>query len=56
MKRLLDPLMIPKPAVAGVSGKGVVWIRPVIAVNVAYRGHAADGSLRHSTFKGVHED
>ena len=56
LKQRLDPLAIDKPSIAGLKGKGVVWTRPEIRVEVEYRGRTTDGSLRHPSFKGVRED
>ena len=47
LKQRLDPLAIDKPPIAGLKGKGVVWTRPEIRVEVEYRGRTTDGSLRH---------
>ena len=56
LKERLDPLAIDKPPIAGLKGKGVVWTRPEIGVEVECRGRTSDGSLRHPSFKGVRED
>ena len=56
MKRQLDRLVSSKPPIAGLKGKGVVWTKPEIRVEVEYRGRTAEGSLRHPSFKGVRED
>lgn len=34
----------------------VTWVKPVLVAEVSYRTVAADGSLRHPSFKGLRED
>lgn len=34
----------------------VVWVKPVVVAEVAYRGKSKDGSLRHPSFRGLRED
>lgn len=36
--------------------RGVVWVRPVLVAQVAYRGWTSDGLLRQAAFKGLRED
>lgn len=54
-KRLMS-ILIEKPAVAGVAKKGMRWVEPVLAAEVAYRAWTDDGKLRHASFKGVRDD
>ena len=56
LKQRLDPLATDNPPIAGLKGKGVVWTRPEIRVEVEYRGRTTDGSLRHPSFKGVRDE
>jgi bifunctional non-homologous end joining protein LigD len=56
LKRQLDRLMVSKPPIAGLKGKGVVWTKPEIRVEVEYRGRTSDGQLRHPSFQGVRVD
>ena len=56
MKRQLDRIIISNPPIAGLKGKGIIWTKPEIQVEVEYRGRTSDGSLRHPSFKGVRED
>ncbi|MHC2296189.1 non-homologous end-joining DNA ligase [Rhizobium mongolense] len=37
----------------GKAFPGVRWVRPLVTVNVAYRGRTGDGLLRHPSFKAV---
>ncbi|WP_210482876.1 non-homologous end-joining DNA ligase [Microvirga antarctica] len=55
LKRL-KPLVTMRPPVAGAGGKGVVWTKPKIRVEVEYRGWTADCQLRHPSFKGIREE
>jgi bifunctional non-homologous end joining protein LigD len=34
----------------------VVWVRPELVAEVAYRGWTSDGLVRHASFKGLRED
>jgi bifunctional non-homologous end joining protein LigD len=34
----------------------VVWVKPVVVAEVAYRAKSKDGSLRHPSFRGIRED
>jgi bifunctional non-homologous end joining protein LigD len=56
MKRQLDRLIVSKPPISGLKGKGVVWTKPKIRVEVQFRGRTSDGHLRHPSFKGMCED
>ncbi len=49
-------ILIDKPAVAGVTKKGMRWVEPVLAAEVAFRAWTNDGKLRHASFKGVRDD
>ena len=54
-KRLMS-IAVEKPAVAGVPKKGMRWVEPVLAAEVAFRAWTCDGMLRHASFKGVRDD
>ncbi len=54
LRRKLDRLRIDKPAVK-ISRKGVVWVRPKLAAEIAFRGWTHDQKLRHASYKGVRE-
>jgi bifunctional non-homologous end joining protein LigD len=51
LKRQLNRLIVSKPPIADLKGKGVVWTKPEIRVEVEYRGRTTDGSLRHPSVK-----
>ena len=54
-KRLMS-IAVEKPPVAGVPKKGMRWVEPVLAAEVAFRAWTGDGMLRHASFKGVRDD
>ena len=59
MRSLLErfaPLVQKRCAVAGVTAKGAVWMRPELRAEVNYRGLTTTGELRHASFKGLRED
>jgi bifunctional non-homologous end joining protein LigD len=56
LRRQMDELVIPKPAVAAGRRKDVVWITPALVAEVEYRAWTADGKLRHASFKGLREE
>lgn len=35
--------------------KGVIWVKPKLAVEIAFRGWTHDEKLRRASFKGVRE-
>ena len=39
-----------------VQTKGVVWVKPTLVAQVAYRGWSSDGVLRHASFKALRAD
>jgi bifunctional non-homologous end joining protein LigD len=41
------------PAVAGVTKKGMRWVKPVLAAEVTYRAWTGDEKQRHASFKCV---
>jgi bifunctional non-homologous end joining protein LigD len=56
LRRRLMSILIEKPAVAGATKKGMRWVEPAIAAEVAFRAWTGDGKLRHASFKGVRDD
>ncbi len=54
LRRKLDCLRVEKPAVK-ISHKGVVWVRPNLAAEIAFRGWTHDQTLRHASYKGLRE-
>lgn len=56
LRRRLMSILIEKPTVAGVAKKGIRWVEPTIAAEVAFRAWTNDGKLRHASFKGVRDD
>ncbi len=54
LKRRLDRIRVDKPAV-NIKRKGVVWVRPKLAAEIAMRGWTREGRLRHASFKGVRD-
>lgn len=44
----------PLPAVPKTrSYRDVIWVRPIVTVEIAYRERTGDGLLRHPSFKGI---
>jgi bifunctional non-homologous end joining protein LigD len=58
--RLLKPLRVSGPGtiseLTAPQRKGVVWVRPALVAQIAYRAWTADNLLRHAAFKGLRED
>lgn len=54
LRRQLDRIRVPSPAVR-MARKGVVWVRPKLVAEIAYRGWTHDDKLRHASFKGLRE-
>lgn len=55
LRRQLDRIKAASPPARGVSKKGVVWVKPKLAGEIAYRGWTHDEKLRHASFKGLRE-
>lgn len=53
--RQFEPLQAVVPPVHRGSEKGVVWLKPKLAAEIAYRGWTHDEKLRHASFKGLRE-
>ncbi|PZR86543.1 MAG: ATP-dependent DNA ligase [Stutzerimonas stutzeri] len=54
LRRRLEDLRVEAP-VASARRKGVVWTRPELVAEVAYRGWTGDMKLRHASYKGLRE-
>lgn len=55
LRKQLDRITATSPPARGVSRKGVVWVKPKLAAEIAYRGWTHDDKLRHASFKGLRE-
>ncbi|MGE7469218.1 non-homologous end-joining DNA ligase [Bosea sp. NPDC003192] len=55
LRKQLDRIKAATPSARGVSKKGVVWVKPKLAAEIAYRGWTHDDKLRHASFKGLRE-
>lgn len=55
LRKQLDRLASGKPPIA-LKRKGVIWTKPLLAAEIAYRAWTNDGMLRHASFKGLRED
>ena len=55
LRERLDAIVTEKCPVAGLKGKGAVWVRPDLRAEIAYRGLTSAGELRHASFKGLVE-
>jgi bifunctional non-homologous end joining protein LigD len=52
----LERITAAAPPARGVSEKGVIWVKPKLAAEIAYRGWTHDEKLRHASFKGLREE
>ncbi|MCV9937703.1 non-homologous end-joining DNA ligase [Boseaceae bacterium BT-24-1] len=55
LRKQLDRITAGSPPARGLSRKGVVWVKPKLAAEIAYRGWTHDEKLRHASFKGLRE-
>lgn len=55
LRKQLDRIVAASPPARGISKKGVIWVRPKLAAEIAYRGWTHDDKLRHASFKGLRE-
>ena len=55
LRKRLDAIVTTKCPVAGLKGKGAVWVSPDLRAEIAYRGLTTAGELRHASFKGLIE-
>jgi bifunctional non-homologous end joining protein LigD len=56
LRKLVDPLAQGRSTVTSLKVKGAVWVRPELQAEIAYRGFATAGKLRHASFKGLREE
>jgi bifunctional non-homologous end joining protein LigD len=54
LRELMDLIKLPKPAV-NLRRDGVVWIRPTLIAEIAFRAWTVDQKLRHASYKGLRE-
>lgn len=55
LRKQLDRIVAASPPARGISKEGVVWVKPKLAAEIAYRGWTNDDKLRHASFKGLRE-
>lgn len=56
LRKQLDRITATSPPARGFSSKGVVWVKPKLTAEIAYRGWTHDEKLRHASFKGLREN
>lgn len=54
LRKQLDRLKTAAPPVRATK-KGVVWTKPALAAEIAFRGWTHDDKLRHASFKGLRD-
>lgn len=55
LRQQLDRIKAASPPARGVSKRGVVWVKPKLAAEIAYSGWTHDDKLRHASFKGLRD-
>ncbi|WP_236846839.1 MULTISPECIES: ATP-dependent carboligase [unclassified Bosea (in: a-proteobacteria)] len=55
LRKQLDRITGASPPARGIAGKGVIWVKPELAAEIAYRGWTHDEKLRHASFKGLRD-
>ncbi len=50
----LDQIVVDRPVVA-LKRRGIVWTRPELLAEIAFRGWTGDRKLRHASYKGLRE-
>jgi bifunctional non-homologous end joining protein LigD len=55
MRRRLMSILVEKPAIP-LPKKGMRWVEPTLAAEIAFRAWTNDGKLRHASFKGIRGD
>ena len=56
LKEGLDSIAGEQSPISGLKIASAVWARPILHVEIAYRGLTGEGLLRHASFKGLAED
>lgn len=60
MSSVLRPLVRATPPFVdpptGADARGVTWVRPELVAQVQFRDWSRDGSIRHTSFRGLRED
>lgn len=55
LRKQLDQLKAASPPARGIAPKGIVWTKPQLAAEIAFRGWTHDEKLRHASFKGLRD-
>ncbi len=55
LRKRLDAIVTPRCAIAGLKGKGAVWVLPDLTARIAYRCPTTAGELRLASFEKVVE-
>lgn len=55
LRKQLAGMTIEKPAIP-IKEKGVVWVKPSLPAEIAFRGWTNDDNLRHASYKGLREE
>ncbi|HEV7339817.1 MAG TPA: non-homologous end-joining DNA ligase [Bosea sp. (in: a-proteobacteria)] len=55
LRKQLDRLKASAPPARGIVRKGIIWTKPQLAAEIAFRGWTHDEKLRHASFKGLRD-